>query len=160
MRSPPNRKKPGSSVSDAERESSKKNVALSRAEQQRALAAKAFARRQKEIDKDIAAVKKLIASIKSEIKRRGEETQMEARFLRQVLGKIKGLKNLERQLKADQKAFGQQVETPKTYVQVVADARKLPGPSGIQTYGDLSVMLAVLLVLLNRLAALRLKKPD
>ena len=41
----------------------------------------------------------------------------------------------------------------------VVDARKAPKVSNIKTYGDLSVLLAVAIVILNRLLKLKVKKP-
>lgn len=158
VRPSPDRRKPGKSGSKIDRDTSKKKVAQSKVSQKQAMAAKSFEKRQKELSQELVAIKKIKAVIDAMIKKQGEDQKLDQRFLNQIIGKVKALKNFEKQINFDQKSFSTVVDAPKTYSVAVVDARKAPKVSSIKTYGDLSVLLAVAIVILNRLLKLKVKK--
>lgn len=155
----PNRRNPGNKVSKLDRDTSKKNVAINKAQQKQELAAgKAFVQRQKQIKSDLAELEKLHKRIKAIIEKTSEDRKLDQQFLGQIKKFYKDKTALKKQLEVDYKSFEGIVEKPQMYSQVVAQASKVPNPSPDMTYGNASLMLGILIVILNRLLQMRAKK--
>ena len=152
------RQAPGQKPSKADRDKSKKNVSESKAAQADAMAVKNFRKRQKEYTSDLANARKIKSAIDAMMKKQEEERALEAKFLNQVLSKVKALSNFSKALAADQVAFQGAVDAPKAYTTAISDARKLPkNPRSIDSFGSLSMALVLVIVILNRLVKLKVK---
>lgn len=155
---PPGREKPGSKVSKLDRDTSKTNVALNKVKQRDAMAVKAFSQRQKQVKDDLANIKKLKKVIDAAIAKVTKDRQLDQRFIR-LIGKFcKTNAELTKQLKADQKSFAEIVDKPQTYQTMISQVSKISEPKVDMTYGNASVMLAILIVFLKRWLQLKLKK--
>lgn len=162
VRPQPGNRLAGAKVSKVDRDDSKRNVAINKKEQQadmaRQKARKAFAALQKDIEKDRAAALKIKATIEAMVKKVKDDRQLDQRFMGQVTKQVKSLVQLDKMLKALPKETAEVMEQPKLYAQVVADAGRMPPVSRVQTYGDMVTVLAMLLVILNRVLQLKPKK--
>lgn len=155
---PPGREKPGSKVSKLDRDTSKKNVALNKVKQRDAMAVKAFSQRQKQVKDDLANIKKLKKVIDAAIAKVTKDRQLDQRFLGQIVKYYKGKAALAKQLKVDHKAFAEVVDKPQVYQAMISQVSKLPEPNIKMTYGDVSLLLGILVVILNRVLQLNAKK--
>lgn len=154
---PPGRKKPGTTPSKHDRDTSKKNVALSKAQQKQEMARKVVAKKlitqQKDWEKQRDAavkVKKVIDEMMKTIK---EDQTLDQRFLGLIKKFGAEMVKLEKQVST----FGKAAETPKMFAEVQVAARKVPAAPTVQTYASMSMFLAVLIVVLNRALKLRVQ---
>ena len=116
---PMGRNKGGNRVTKLDRDTSKKNVALSKAKQRDALAAKNFVLHQKQVKK------------------------------------VKALQKFDAYVKASAKDHMAGVQQPKMYTAIVKDAGKVPKINTVKTMGDLTILIAMVIVLLRRILALK-----
>ncbi len=150
--------KGGNRVSKLDRDTSKKNVALSKAKQLDEKAAKNFRQHQAQLKKELAAINKLKRSIDQMVRKQKEDQKLDQRFVGQAIGKVKSLRNFERFIKESAKDHSAVVQKPQAYVTIAKEVQKLPPVNGIKTTGDLSVFLAMAIVILNRVLALKTAK--
>lgn len=152
---PPGRNKGGNKVSKLDRDTSKKNVALSKAKQREAMAAKSFVQHQKQIKKDRDAIAKLKKSIEGMMDKLKEDQTLDRRFMGQVIKKVKALQNFDKYIKASAQQHSAGVRQPKMYTAIVKDAGKVPKINTVNTIGDFTVFLAMAIVILNRILAMK-----
>ncbi|KIC44160.1 MAG: hypothetical protein AB3N07_09890 [Ruegeria sp.] len=156
--SPPGRNKGGNRVSKLDRDQSKKNVALSKAKQRDAMAAKNFVQHQKQIKKDRDNIEKLKKSIDGMLAKLKQDRTLDRQFLGQVIKKVKALQNFDQYVKASEKQHSAGVQQPKMYTAIVKDAGKVPKINTVKTMGDFTILLAMAIVILNRILALKPSK--
>lgn len=152
---PPGRNKGGNKVTKLDRDTSKKNVALSKAKQRDGMAAKNFLQHQKQIKRDVDSLEKLKRSLEEMMAKLKEERQLDQRFLGQVVKKVKALQNFDAYVKASAKDHMAGVQQPKMYTAIVKDAGKVPKINTVKTMGDLTILIAMVIVLLRRILALK-----
>ncbi len=152
---PPGRNKGGNRVTKLDRDTSKKNVALSKAKQRDALAAKNFVLHQKQVKKDLDQMIKLRRSIEEMLKKLKEDRQLDQRFLGQVKKKVQALQDFDKFIKASEREHSIGVQQPKMYTAIVRDAGKVPKINTVNTMGDLTLLLAMAIVILKRILALK-----
>ncbi|WP_319546960.1 hypothetical protein [Ruegeria conchae] len=152
---PMGRNKGGNRVTKLDRDTSKKNVALSKAKQRDALAAKNFVKHQKQVKKDLEQLIKLRRSIEEMLKKLKEDRQLDQRFLNQVTKKVRSLKDFSTFIKASEREHSVGVQQPKMYTAIVRDAGKVPKINTVNTMGDLTIILAMTIVILKRILALK-----
>lgn len=147
---PPTRRKPGREPSRLARDTSKKNVSLNKAAQKGDMALKAMAKKLEEQQRawkkqrDDAA--KLQAGLEKLMQKIKDDRTLDQRFMGQVKKFGSELVKLEKQMKVLAKAS----ENPKTFAEVQVQATRVPAVSKVQTYADLSMFLAMLIVVFNR----------
>ncbi|MEX0276412.1 MAG: hypothetical protein AB3N19_02735 [Ruegeria sp.] len=156
--SPPGRNKGGNRVSKLDRDQSKKNVALSKAKQRDAMAAKNFVQHQKQIKKDRDNIEKLKKSIDGMLAKLKQDRTLDRQFLGQVIKKVKALQNFDQYVKTSEKQHSAGVQQPKMYTAIVKDAGKVPKINTVKTMGDFTILLAMAIVILNRILALKPSK--
>lgn len=154
----PTNKPAGRQPSKLDRDTSKRNVAQNKVQQRvdfaRQQAAKTLQQAQKAWKKDLDAVRKLQAAIdKLEEEIKAQRT-LDQRFTGQVKKFATEIVELDKQMKK----FGKETGEVKMFAEVSVAARKLPQPSQVKTYADLSIFLAVMVVILRRVLMLRLDK--
>ena len=152
---PRGRNKGGNRVTKLDRDTSKKNVALSKAKQRDALAAKNFVQHQKQVKKDLADIVKLKRSIEQMMEKLKEDRQLDQRFMGQVTKKVKALQDFDKFIKASERDFSTGVHEPKMYTAIVRDAGKIPKINTVKTMGDFTILLAMMIVILKRILALK-----
>ncbi|MEM9125269.1 MAG: hypothetical protein AAGB28_05775 [Pseudomonadota bacterium] len=152
---PPGRNKGGNKVTKLDRDTSKKTVALSKARQRDAMAARNFVKHQKMVKKDLDSLIKLRRSIEDMLKKLKEDRQLDQRFLGQVTKKVKALQNFDKFIKTSANQHMAGVHQPKMYTAIVRDAGKVPKVNTVKTMGDLTIMLALVIVILKRILALK-----
>lgn len=156
--SPRHRRSPGQETTKQQRDKSKKDVALNKAEQKRDMAMKAMATKlaaqqklwSKQRD-DAIKLKKALDGVMAKIK---EDRTLDQRFLGQIKKFGSELVKLEKQLKV----FGKASDNTKTFAEVQVQTGRISNVSKVQTYADLSLFLAAMIVLLNRALKLRMSK--
>lgn len=153
------RMNPSERVSDIDRKESKKNVALSKASQQAEMAQKAFEKRRKDFQRQLSQVLKLQKDIDKLVKERKEKQVVEQRFLGQVKKAVEQYKSLSKQVKIDSKSLTSFVENPQTLSKMVQVApQPNVGPPQKMYYGDVAMMLAVMVVILKSYLEIQFKK--
>lgn len=152
----PSRNKPGKEPSKVQRDTSKKDVALNKAQQKRDMAIKVMQKKleaeQKLWKKQRDDANKLKTALDAILAKVKENRTLDQRFLGQVKKFGSEIIKLEKQLKVYGKASGD----IKTFTEVQVQAARMPTPSKVQTYADLSLFLAAMIVLLNRALQLRM----
>lgn len=152
---PPGRNKGRNKVSKLDRDTSKKKVALSKAKQRDAMAAKNFVQHQKQVKKDLLQLIKLRRSIEEMMEKLKEDRQLDQRFLGQVTKKVKALQDFDKFIKTSEREHSIGVQQPKMYTAIVRDAGKIPKINTVNTMGDLTIVLAMAIVILKRIVELK-----
>ncbi len=155
---PPGRTKGGNKVTKLDRDTSKKKVALSKAKQRDALAAKNFVQHQKQIKRDLDNLRKLKRSIDEMMTKLKEDRQLDQRFMGQVIKKVKALQDFDGFVKSSAKDHMAGVQQQKMYTAIVKDAGKVPKINTVKTMGDFTILLAMAIVILKRILALKPSK--
>lgn len=157
MRAPsPGRNKAGKQPSKHTRDASKKDVALNKAQQKREMALQALAKKLEAQQKlwkkqrdDAAKLKSGLDGMMAKIK---ADRTLDQRFVGQVKKFGAEIVKLEKQLGQ----FGKQSDNLKSFTEVQVQAARMPNVSKVQTYADLSLFLAAMVVLFNRVLKLRM----